>query len=637
MLLANVYAPNGSSHTDFYVRVYAQLQALLETVLPTIAIVAGDFNGHLYNPTSPRDRDFTDFCSFLESDSLAAFPTSELPYTYVSGDTSSTIDYVFHRGLRSVNCAVRDDISVAQHKPLVIDFELSNASAVSLQAAPGAAYWRSKTKEKNFPSSLAVLPPAYEQKTPSALQAYYEKFSNLMSLACKRPVKTRTPGTWSSKLAAEDARQLESCREELRNLSAGVASGNSQLRPLHVAKKRDLEALTTRLMKKVLEAETDVLSSRAGDHAGAWKVINNMREASPECPISTDALVEHFSALSHPPGQPLLPLPLPPGGAEQFEPLHPDELLEALRNTNTSSAAGPDGVTPLLMVSTFSRGVAFEFLFNFLALCLVLSVVPLEWREATLFVLYKGTGDPCDPNNYRGIALTSAFGKLYERILLGRLIRWFKNSRLVSLPQFGFRKACSCAQAVFLLRTLALDVLACRRGPLYVAFVDLRKAFPSVGRDALFRRMLALGIPYPLVLAVRSFYEANVARLRVDNCLTRDFFVAVGVLEGSVLSPFLFGVLFSVIWDVFDTTVFPTPTVRVYNCDSLWFIAYADDLAVVTLSRVKLEAVLNKLEQELKSLNLIMRFFSPVFNNCFFLMVITFVFVFIFVLEFKNL
>jgi hypothetical protein len=225
-----------------------------------------------------------------------------------------------------------------------------------------------------------------------------------------------------------------------------------------------------------------------------------------------------------------------------------------------------------------------------------------------LFVLYKGSGDPCDANNYRAIALTSAFGKVYERLLLQRLLKWFKDSRLWSLPQFGFRKASSCAHAIFLLRSLSLDVLSSKNGPIFVAFVDLRKAFPSVGRDALFRRMTDLGIPYPLVMAVRSFYMGNVGRLRVDNSLTRDFCVAAGVLEGSVLSPFLFGILFSAIWDMFSTTAFPALlTARLYRLDSLWFIAYADDLVVITLSASRLQEVLNKLATNLKEFNLQMR------------------------------
>jgi hypothetical protein len=240
-------------------------------------------------------------------------------------------------------------------------------------------------------------------------------------------------------------------------------------------------------------------------------------------------------------------------------------------------------------------------------MCLIMAYVPSQWREAMLFVLYKGSGDPCDANNYRAIALTSVFGKLFERILLQRLLKWFKSSRLWSLPQFGFRKASSCAHAIFLLRTMTLDILSCKKGPVFVAFVDLRKAFPSVGRDALFRRMTDLGIPYPLVMAVRSFYVANLGRLRIDNSLTKDFCVVAGVLEGSVLSPFLFGVLFSAIWDFFSTTAFPTVNAKLYRLDSLWFIAYADDLVVITLSAARLQEVLNKLATNLKDFNLLMR------------------------------
>jgi hypothetical protein len=47
--------------------------------------------------------------------------------------------------------------------------------------------------------------------------------------------------------------------------------------------------------------------------------------------------------------------------------------------------------------------------------------------------------------------------------------------------------------------------------------------------------------------------------------------------------------------------------VRIYNGDSLWFIAYADDLVVLTLSAAKLQAVLNKMAAELRKLNLQMR------------------------------
>jgi hypothetical protein len=216
LLLCNIYTPNGTAHADFFVTLYARLQAVLETVVPAAVVLAGDFNAHLHSPRSPRDRDFQDFHYRVTTDGLVSFPVEEQPFTFISGPTSSTIDYVFHRGLGNVSCKVLEDVSVAQHKPLLVNFEFAVAAAsAALQTAPGAAYWRSACKEKNFPESLAHLPPAYEQTTRTALQGYYEKFSNLRTLACKKPTKARSPGGWSSKLTAYNAKQLNDLCEEV--------------------------------------------------------------------------------------------------------------------------------------------------------------------------------------------------------------------------------------------------------------------------------------------------------------------------------------------------------------------------------------------------------------------------------------
>jgi hypothetical protein len=606
LLLASVYVPT-SSTPGFFESLYAQLEALTDLYVPAAVIVAGDFNAHRFVPSSTLDHEFLNFIEYLRGDGFHCFPETEQPYTYMSGPSASTIDYVFYCGCASVNCKVDSDIAIAQHHPILVSFEIPSQPVERLEPSLGAAYWRSSAKQSGFSTGIGLMQPVYEVTSSEQLQGYYDRFCNFLQLSTKRTVRRREVPRWASLLSTEDKQALVDKEAVVSRLSRQASHGNSDDRRLLSEKKAELETLVTCLMRKALEAETDKLIDEATVHSSAWKVIANLRSTGPECPISTEALVRHFSEVSNPQNSNLLPAPLQPSPVSSMEPLVLEDVQTALRGVNVNLAPGPDGFTPKWMVSTFSSGVTFQFLFNLVAMCLVLAYVPAQWREATLFVLYKGSGDPCDPNNYRAIALTSSFGKLFERVLLQRLQLWFKNSRLCLLPQFGFRKASSCAHAIFLLRTLALDVLSCRRGPVFVAFVDLRKAFPSVGRDALFKRMIDLGIPYPLVAAVRSFYMGNKARLRVDNSLTRDFCVAIGVLEGSVLSPFLFGVLFSAIWDIFETTAFPTPAVRVYNSGSLWFIAYADDLAVITLSAGKLTAVLNKLATELKDFNLLVR------------------------------
>jgi hypothetical protein len=609
LLLCNVYAPlsNGGDAEAFFTELEGQLASLSYIYTPSSVIVAGDFNAHLFRPKDACDKEFLRFVSTMKTEAYSAYPKRERPYTYVSGKSFSTIDYCFVRGINVSRFKVHA-IAVAQHRPLELGLSLPDVTQCSASQALGTAYWKSKTKQRNFPDSLAVLGSVVHSATPSGFQRYYDQFSNLLSLATKRTTRKQAVESWECFLPPTDIAELHELRADVAT-AAGQADNDEEARARLAVKRKRLEQLTTTLMKKALDAETNRLAETAESHTDAWKVLSKLRKPFAQCPIPTDRLYEHFASLMKPPSAPLLPAPLQsaPASHQDFEPLQPEEVVQAMNDVNRTSAAGPDGIPPRLMCQTFATGPAFEFLFNLLVMCLVLAYVPLQWREAVLFALYKGSGDPCDPNNYRAIALTSSFGKLYERVLLQRLLRWLKKSRLWLLPQFGFRAGCSCLHAVFLLRAVVLDVLTTGNGPVYAAFVDLKKAFPSVGRDALFERMTQLGIPSPLVLAIRSFYVANVARLRIDNTITRDFFVVLGVLEGSVLSPCLFGILFSVIWDLFSTTPFPTIAARIYNCDSVWFIAYADDLVVLTLSASKLEHVLNKMAVELRKLNLEMR------------------------------
>jgi hypothetical protein len=122
----------------------------------------------------------------------------------------------------------------------------------------------------------------------------------------------------------------------------------------------------------------------------------------------------------------------------------------------------------------------------------------------------------------------------------------------------------------------------------------------------MFSFLVSKGVPTPLVRAIRSFYVGNKAHLRVDNLLTTAINVTLGVLEGSVLSPFLFSVVFSVIWDFVSTTDFPSAHPRILRIGDLWLIAYADDLIILSLSHQRLSAALASLFTTLADFNLLM-------------------------------
>ncbi len=84
------------------------------------------------------------------------------------------------------------------------------------------------------------------------------------------------------------------------------------------------------------------------------------------------------------------------------------------------------------------------------------------------------------------------------------------------------------------------------------------------------------------------------AKLRIGILLTRAFLVNAGVAEGRILSPFLFSLVFSLIWKKIKTAELPDGN-KIYKFDAVWFIAFADDLAVLSGSVEALNEALSKL------------------------------------------
>ena len=73
-------------------------------------------------------------------------------------------------------------------------------------------------------------------------------------------------------------------------------------------------------------------------------------------------------------------------------------------------------------------------LFNFILSSGINSRV---WSEGNIIPIYKAV-DPADPNNYRGITITSCVGKLLNRILNSRLESFINEHGIMHDEQIEF-------------------------------------------------------------------------------------------------------------------------------------------------------------------------------------------------------
>ncbi|MEJ1857794.1 reverse transcriptase family protein, partial [Escherichia coli] len=122
-----------------------------------------------------------------------------------------------------------------------------------------------------------------------------------------------------------------------------------------------------------------------------------------------------------------------------------------------------------------------------------LGKVPEDWKLANVTPIYKKKGDKKVALNYRPISLTSVAGKILEKILRDRLVRFLESNNIISDTQHGFRHKRSCL-------TNLLDFFHNiyrnwdEQIPSDVIYLDFQKAFDKVPHERLLLKLHAAGI-----------------------------------------------------------------------------------------------------------------------------------------------
>eukprot|EP00798_Chlamydomonas_sp_ICE-L_P023896 gene23896-biopygen18400 len=237
---------------------------------------------------------------------------------------------------------------------------------------------------------------------------------------------------------------------------------------------------------------------------------------------------------------------------------------------------------------------------------------PQSWKEATLTYIYKGKEDKLLPDNYRGISLLLVCSKVYTNVLMDRLKPTIEPT--MHEAQCGFRASRGCADQLFTMRRFC-ELSKVGRAPLFAAFVDYRKAFDSVNREAMWTLMAARGVDPHLFSIVKEMYNGCSGEVLVQGNRSRKFEMKTGVRQGCALSPLLFNLFmdhlvissfsledvqlgFPIASDMngllnapANPRSHPQATTHCIN-----FLQYADDLVLLSYSKDGLTSLLKSLE-----------------------------------------
>ncbi|KAG1038994.1 hypothetical protein G6F43_012604 [Rhizopus delemar] len=237
-------------------------------------------------------------------------------------------------------------------------------------------------------------------------------------------------------------------------------------------------------------------------------------------------------------------------------------------------------------------------------LCWRWSSVPRAWCTAQVIPIYK-KGDPLDPGNFRPISLTSVFRKLLELCIQDTLV---STAPPLDMVQGGFRRNRSTLDQVLCLHELCRQHSEDHYGEAPVlAFLDIKSAYDTVDR-AIIWRALETYVSSPMLGLLQSLFDQVSIEVLLSGYSSPAFWPRTGVLQGSILSPFLYSIYINSLPSALRSIRMPL-TQRVYDSmprrefSNLWIncLLYADDVVIIAAPEV-MPRLLRKAESHSREL-----------------------------------
>lgn len=153
--------------------------------------------------------------------------------------------------------------------------------------------------------------------------------------------------------------------------------------------------------------------------------------------------------------------------------------------------------------------------------------VPESWGRLMNCMLLKNT-------------LVNNIVKAFTKFICDRLVAWATELNIIPESQSRFKKGRICLDNLFFLNSIIQLHLSKPGTMVFAIFVDFKGAFPSVSHQLLWQMLHKLGLSIRVIKIIKSFYDAAYACIRTLDGQSDFVKVSKGVLQGKILSPYLF-------------------------------------------------------------------------------------------------
>jgi len=206
------------------------------------------------------------------------------------------------------------------------------------------------------------------------------------------------------------------------------------------------------------------------------------------------------------------------------------------KSINPKKSPGFDLITGKMIRELPQKGIQmFTFISNAI---LRTGYFPKQWKIAQIIVFPKPGKDVTQVASYRPISLLPILSKLFEKLLLQRIIPITTQRKLIPNHQFGCRTHHSTIEQVHRIVAeiqLALDEKKYCSG----LFLDVEQAFDKVWHHGL-KYKTQKWLPSQIAAVLCSYLDGRQFKVQYESAITDLAPISSGVPQGSVLGSFLY-------------------------------------------------------------------------------------------------
>lgn len=629
-----VYAPTSTAPDAEVEQMYEDISSCMKGHKTTYTMITGDLNAKIgvkeddsehvlgkFGYGSRNARGHT-LINFLEQEKLFHMSSffqkrPERKWTWLSPGAryKNEIDYVFS----SHKCIVKD-VSVLNSFNTGSDHRLIRALVqINTKLERYASIRRKRTKVD--PECLLMNRESYQKEVENNLKLINtdtsdvnDLLNHLSSSLCKAAKyiavrKTSRP----NKLQPKTRELLEQRRTLIKQGESHTTLFKIVCKEARACLESDIEVYREKVVKNIIEKHRGPKVFKKALKPGTQQIT---KLCDTEGNIVTEQkrlleLVEEYYQLLYSSKNPepfgLSDRKITNVGSEDVPEITTTEIRAALHRMSNGKAPGEDDII-IEMVKEGGDEVVeiIEKLFN---KCLEESRIPEKWESAIVILLFK-KGNKADLNNYRPISLLSQLYKLFTKIITIRLTN--KLDFYQPVEQAGFRSGYSTMDHILTMR-IVIEKATEYQMPLWLAFIDYKKAFDSIESWAVIQSLQNARIDHRYTNLVNNIYQKATLKVNLPP-ETKPVAIRRGVRQGDTLSPKLFTL---VLEDIFKTLHWEGCGINIEG-KRLSNLRFADDIVLFSDNPTDLEAMIQELNNASVRCGLEMNLDkTKIMTNCF--------------------